>query len=61
MAKNMMMKSVMQIKFNSYDDLRLMKTLKLYDIIKVVRCVFSYGNKYYPKFLLDDCFYILAG
>ena len=61
MTKNMMMKSVTQIKFNSYDDLRLMKTLKLYDTIKVVRCVFSYGNKYYPKFLLDDCFYILAG
>ena len=42
------------MKFNSDDDLPLKKTLKLYNMVIVVRCVFHEDNKYYPQVLLDE-------
>ena len=38
----------MKTKFNSEDDPPLNKTLKLYNMVKVVRFVFHKGNEYYP-------------
>ena len=38
----------MKTKFNSEDDPPLNKTLKLYNMVKVVRFVFHEGNEYYP-------------
>ena len=42
-------KKYMKIKFNSDDDLPLNKTLKLYNMIIVVKSDFHEGNKYYPQ------------
>ena len=42
------------MKFNSDDDLPLKKTLKLYNMVIVVRCVFHEDNKYYLQVLLDE-------
>ena len=49
----------MKIKFNSDDDFSLKKTLKLYNMIIVVRSTFYEGNKYYPQNFLDKCLYKL--
>ena len=49
----------MKIKFNSYDDLPLNKTLKIRSMIIVVRAVFHEINKYYPQVFLDECLYQL--
>ena len=46
----------LKIKFNLDDDLPLNKTLKLFNMIIVVRSVFHEGSKYYPVFL-DESFY----
>ena len=51
----------MKIKFNSDDDLSLVKILTFYDIVIVVRSVFNDGNKYHPQLFLDDCLYKLVG
>ena len=48
----------MKIKFNFDDDLPLNKTLKLFNMIIVVRSVFHEGSKYYSVFL-DESFYEL--
>ena len=45
----------MKIKFNSDDDLPLKKTLKLYNMVIVVRSVFHESKKYYPLVFLDEC------
>ena len=44
----------MTIKFHSNDDLRLNKTLKLHNILIVVRAVFRENSKYYPQVSLDE-------
>ena len=48
-----------KIKFNSDDDLPLTKTLRLYNMIVVVRSVFRDGNKYYSQVFLDECLHKL--
>ena len=45
----------MKIKFNSDDDLPIHKTLRLYDMVIVVRSVFHEGKKYYPQVFLYGC------
>ena len=42
----------MKIKFNS-----LNKTLKLYNMVIVVRYVFNETNKYYSQVFLNECLY----
>ena len=49
----------MKIKFNSEDSLPLNKTLKLYNMIKIVRSVFGEDGKYYLQVFLDQCLYEL--
>ena len=49
----------MKIKFNWNDDLTPNKTLKLRNLIVVVRSVFHEGNKYYQEVFLDECLYKL--
>ena len=44
----------MTIKFSSNDDLRLNKTLKLDNILIVVRAVFHENSKYNPQVSLDE-------
>ena len=39
----------LKIKYNSYDDLALKKTLELYNMVIVVRPAFHKDNKYYPE------------
>ena len=50
----------MKLKFNSDDDLSLKKTLKLYNMIIVVRSVFHERNKYCPQVFLDECLHKLS-
>ena len=40
----------MKIKFNSYDDLPLNKSLKLYNLTIIVRSVFEEDGKYLYEF-----------
>ena len=49
----------MKIKFILDDSLPLNKTLKLCNMVVVVRSAFHEGNKYYPKVFLDESFYKL--
>ena len=49
----------MKIKFNSYVDLSLRKSLEPYFMRIDVRSVFYEGNKYYPHVLLDGHLYKL--
>ena len=48
-----------KIKFNPDSDLPSRKTLKLYDIVIVVRSVFHEGNKYNPQAFLREHLYKL--
>ena len=50
----------MKIRFSSDDDLPLKKTLKLHNIIIVVKPVFHDGNKYSPQNFLDECLHKLV-
>ena len=52
-------KYFMKIKFNPEDSLPLNKTLKLYNMIKIVRSVFGEDGKYYLQVFLDQCLYEL--
>ena len=52
-------KDFMKIKFNFDDSLPLNKTLKLHNMIKILRSVFEEDGKYYPQVLLDECLYEL--
>ena len=45
----------MRIKFNSDDDLRLNKILKLHML--TIRSVFDKDGKYYSQVFLDECLY----
>ena len=47
----------MRIKFNSDDNLRLNKILKLHMLTITVRSVFEEDSKYYPQVFLDECLY----
>ena len=52
-------KDLMKIKFNSDDNLRLNKTLKLNNMRRVTRSVFEKHGKFYPHVYLDECLYEL--
>ena len=47
----------MKLKFNLDNDLPLNKTLKLYNMVIVVKSVIHEGNKYYTQVLLNECSY----
>ena len=47
----------MKIKFGSDDDWPLNKSLKIYAMTIIVRCVFEEGGKLYPQDFLDDVLY----
>ena len=49
----------MRIKFNSYNDLPLNKSLKFYSMTIIIRSVFEKGGKLYPQVFLDDALYEL--
>ena len=49
----------MKIKFSSDDKLPLIKQLKFFNVIIVIRSVFEDDGKYYPQAFLDDCLYQL--
>ena len=49
----------MKIKLNLDDNLSLKKTLKICNIVTVVRAAFHEGNKYYPQVFLGKCFHKL--
>ena len=49
----------MKTKFNSDDNLPLNKTLKLHNIIIVIRAAFEEHGKFYPQVYLDKCLYEL--
>ena len=49
----------MKIKFNSYGELPLNKTIEIPTITIVVRAAFYENNKYYPQVFLDKCLYEL--
>ena len=49
----------MKIKFDSDDDLPINKTLKLHNMIIVVRSVFEDKGKFYPQIYLDEYLYEL--
>ena len=55
-GKHMVM---MKNKFNSDNDLPLIKTLELYNMITVVRSIFHEGYKYYSQVFLDQPLYEL--
>ena len=50
-------KDYMKMKFDSDDDLRLNKILKLHMLTIIVRSFFEEDGKYYPQVFLDECFY----
>ena len=45
------------MEFNLDDDLPIKKTLKLYNLVTVVRSIFHGGSKYYSQVFLDECLY----
>ena len=52
-------KKYMKMKFNSYDELPLNKTIEIPSMIIIVRAVFHENNKYYQQVFLDECLYEL--
>ena len=50
-------KDFTKIKFNSDDNLPLNKTLKLHNMIIIIRSVFEEDGKSYPQVFLDEYFY----
>ena len=50
-------KDFMKIKFNSDNDLPLIKPLKFHALAIVVRSVFEEDGKFYPQIFLDKCLY----
>ena len=49
----------MKIKFNSYDELPLNKTIEIPSMIIVVRAIFHENNKYYSQVSPDELLYEL--
>ena len=52
-------KDYMKISFESNDDLRLNKPIKLHLLTIIIRPVFSEDGKFYPQLFLDDALYEL--
>ena len=52
-------KYYMKIKFNSGDDLPLIKPLKFHMMTIIIRSVFEEDGKLYPQVFLDDTLYEL--
>ena len=52
-------KDFMRIKFNSYDNLPLNKTLQIHNMTIVITSGFQKNDKYYPQGFLDECLYEL--
>ena len=52
-------KDYMKIRFQSNDDLRLNKPIKLHLLTIIIRPVFSEDGKFYPQLFLDDALYKL--
>ena len=50
-------KDFIKIKFNSDDNLSLIKTLKLHNLTVAFRSDFKENNRYYPQIALDECLY----
>ena len=46
-----------KINFNTDDNLPLNKSLKLYLLRVIARCIFEEDGKFYPQLFLDDCLY----
>lgn len=53
------MKKSMKIKFN-LDGRSLRKTLKMHNVVILIRFAFNVNNKYYPRVILEKCLYELA-
>ena len=49
----------MKIKLNLDDELPLIKTIEIHNMIIVVGADFHENNKYYSQFSLDECLYKL--
>ena len=49
-----------KIRFESNDDLPINKSVKLFLLTIIIRCVFSEDSKFYPQLLLDDALYKLV-
>ena len=49
----------MKIKFDSDNDLPLIKMIEIHNVTIVVRDIFYENNKYCPHFFLDECLYQL--
>ena len=45
----------MKIKFDSDDDLSLIKPLKFPAVTKIFRSIFEEDDKFYPQIYLDEC------
>ena len=52
-------KDYMKIRFNSDDNLPIIKLLKFRLMTIIIRSVFSEDDKFYPQLFLDDDFYEL--
>ena len=52
-------KDFMKIKFNYDDNLPLNKTIRLLNMIIIIRSVFEEDGKFYPQIYLDKCLYEL--
>ena len=52
-------KDYKKIRFESNEDLPLIKMLKLHLMTVTIRCVFKKTGKFYPQLFLDDCLYVL--
>ena len=50
-------KDFMKIKFKSDDDLPISKIINIPVCVIIIRGVFEEDSKYYPQFLLQNCFY----
>ena len=51
-------KDYKKIRFESNEDLPLIKMLKLHLMTVTNRCVFKKTGKFYPQLFLDDCLYV---
>ena len=49
----------MKIKFDTDDNLPLNKTLKLHNMIIIIRSVFEEDGEFYLQIYLDECLYEL--
>ena len=45
----------MKNEINSDDDLHLGKTLKITDVVILIRPIFNDSNKYYPLVFVEEC------